>query len=65
MPGVLDNISAPLQKQYHLDDKPYMRQVTVEDLKNLNKALVHSMPSGQGACNTCCCCCAAAITPVV
>ena len=64
MAGALDNISAQIQKKYHLDDKPYMRQVTVEDLKNLNKALIENMPSGGAACNTCCCSCAAAITPV-
>jgi len=59
MAGAMDNIGAPIQKKYHLDDKPYMKQVTVEDLKNLNKALVEAMANpGAPACQTCCCCCA-------
>jgi len=59
MPEVLDQISQKIQQKYHID-KPYMKQVTVDDLKNLNKALVEAAAStspGAAACNTCCCCC--------
>jgi hypothetical protein len=61
--GILANVSPQVQKKYQLD-KPYMAQVTVDDLNNLKKALVESSASpGAPACNTCCCCCAASVTP--
>lgn len=64
MAGILSKINEDVQKKYKVN-KPYLAKVTVDDLKNLSKALVESQARpGARACNTCCCCCAAAVESV-
>jgi hypothetical protein len=63
--GVLSKVSAQLQKKHKIDKKPYLKKVTITDLKNLSRALVEADATpGSPACETCCCCCAAAVEPV-
>src|SRR5690348_18502530 len=65
---ILDVVSNPKQKRFHIE-KPYLRDVTIEDLNNLALALkdlshTRGYPAGQ-ACCCCqfCCSCATAIVP--
>jgi hypothetical protein len=68
MPKVLSRLDSDLKKKFKLE-KPYLQDITVQDLKRLGTALVErgKRPrEKQGrACSTCCCCCAAALSPEI